>query len=106
MSKGAAKQRTIVRELNLLETPVTWFNWKGSEHTVKETPAEMFDQWIRQYVDQVVNVDVSVWEIFHRWGIINACINGKFLELVDREGDGRLLKEPDKQEKEDSSELK
>lgn len=74
------RERTDVL-LNLLETPRTWFHWNGKDENVKEALPDVFDAWISQYVEEITDVDRSVWEIFHRWDIINACIRGGVLRL-------------------------
>src|SRR5205807_3894239 len=70
--------------LNLLDTPQTWFRFQGNEHNVKEAPPEIFDAWISQYA-LISNVDREQWEIFHRWGVINACIRAGVLKLSQSE---------------------
>ena len=89
------------RQLKLMETPRTLFLWNEQEQNVKDTPATLFDAWIRQYVDTIVNVDIETWEIFHRWQVINAVRRGQLLTLRDRE-DGTLILE----EKASTSEAK
>lgn len=59
---------------------------------MKEALPEVFDAWIRQYVEEIANVDTTLWEIYHRWGVINACIRGGILSLRDLE-DGRKVVE-------------
>jgi len=87
-----SKRKRQTGVLNLMDTPRTWFRWLGNEQNVKDAPAEVFDDWIAQYVDTINGVDRSTWEIFHRWGITNACIDGQLLVLVARP-DGSLIVE-------------
>jgi hypothetical protein len=78
--------------LALLDTMRTYFLWNKHEWNVKDAAPDVFDHWIRQFVDEIVNVDTATWEIFHRWNIINAVIDGQFL-IVRKRGDGTLLVE-------------
>lgn len=84
-SEKRKKREKGVKTLNLLDAPRTWFLYDQGVFNVKEAPPDVFDAWIRQYVEEITNVDTSFWEIFHRWGIINSCIRGGVLTL--RKGD-------------------
>jgi hypothetical protein len=45
----------------------------------------VFDAWIREYVETIINVNTFLWDIFDRWQIVNAVLEGKFLVLMDQE---------------------
>ena len=77
-------ERTYVL-LTLLETPRTWFRWNDSDENVKEAPPSVFDAWISQYIEEIENVDRATWNIFQRWGAINACIRGGALRIEQSE---------------------
>lgn len=94
MSSAKRKsEKKSARLLNLLDAPRTWFHFNGSEQNVKEALPEVFDAWIRQYVEEITNVDVTLWEIYHRWGIINACIRGGILTLHGQEDGSQVVEE-------------
>lgn len=76
--------------LNLSETPRTWFHWNGKDENIREAPPEVFDAWISQYA-LISNVDRDVWEIFHRWDIINLCIRSSVLRLQKSEGKASIV---------------
>lgn len=84
-SERRKKREKGVKTLNLLDAQRTWFLYDQGVFNVKEAPPDIFDAWIRQFVEEITNVDTSFWEIFHRWGIINSCIRGGVLTL--RKGD-------------------
>lgn len=65
----------------------------GKKHNVKDASPEIFDAWVRDYVEEIQGVDTAVWQIFHRWNIINDLLKGEFLDLVQYE-DGYLLGPP------------
>ncbi len=56
---------------------------------MSDAPPEVFDAFIAQVVEEIVNVDRSEWEIFERWHIINACLEADVLILRELP-DGRL----------------
>lgn len=87
ISEKRKKSETTVKTLNLLDARQTWFLSNGSEYNVREAPPEVFDVWIRQHVEEIVNVDTARWEIYDRWFIINACIEEDVLYLRPM-GDG------------------
>ncbi len=99
------RDRTDVQKLNLTDTQRTWFHWNRSDHNVAEAPPETFDAWIRDYVEEITDVDTSIWEIFQRWGIINTVIKARLLALKPRE-DGSQILEAFSSETEASSEEK
>lgn len=88
---SSKKDRTSVQRLKLTDAPRTWFHWNGSEHNVETVPADIFDAWIREYVDVIEDVDTATWEIFQRWGIINAVIADHLLMLKNREDGSQIL---------------
>jgi len=73
--------------MHLANVGQTFFTWNGQKYSVQSAPPDVFDQWIREVVDRIVNVDTATWEIFHRWQIVNAAISGKFL-LLSEASDG------------------
>jgi len=83
--------RTGVQKLNLMDTPRTWFHWNGDDYSVSAAPANVFDAWIRDYVEEIEDVDTAVWEIFQRWEIINTVIKGRLLMLQQREDGSQIL---------------
>lgn len=86
------REKKNVKLLNLLDAQKTWFLFDESVFNVKEAPPDVFDTWIRQYVEEIANVDTAFWEIYHRWGIINSCIRGGVLTLRSQ-GDGSQIVE-------------
>jgi hypothetical protein len=75
--------------LKLAHTRVTSFHWSGQDVTVADAPADVFDAFIAQVVEEIVNVDRDQWDIFERWHIINACLDAEVL-LLKELPEGRL----------------
>ena len=50
----------------------------------------MFDAFIAEVVEEIVNVDRTTWDIFDRWNVINACLEADVLLLTELP-DGSLL---------------
>lgn len=90
-SLNRKSDRTGVQKLNLMAAPRTWFHWNGSDYNVSAVPANIFDAWIRDYVEEIEDVDTAVWEIFQRWEIINVVIKGRLLMLQQREDGSQML---------------
>lgn len=104
-SEKRKKEESKGKTLNLLDAHRTWFQFDGSAYSVKSAPPSVFDAWIRQYVEEITNVDTAVWEIFHRWDIINACIEDDIL-CLHKQGDGNQTLEEKASESEVDSEEK
>ncbi len=51
----------------------------------------VFDGWIRQFVDKILNVDVEEWDIYDRWQITNAVIAGQLLTLSAQDDGSAIL---------------
>lgn len=92
-SEKRKKEKSSVKTLNLLDAPRTWFHFDKSVWNVKEAPPDVFDAWIRQYVENITNVNTGTWEIFHRWAIINSCIRGGVLGLRIHEDGTQVVEE-------------
>lgn len=90
-SEKRKKRKKGVKTLNLLDAPRTWFLYDQGVFNVKEAPPDVFDAWIRQYVEEITNVDTSFWEIYHRWGIVNSCIRGGVLRLCPQDDGNQVL---------------
>ena len=80
--------------LELRKTGQTFFRWNGQKHSVKDAPPDIFDQWIRQFVDKIVNVDTDKWNVFQRWNIINAVLNNGLLVIVHLQSGDKLERPP------------
>lgn len=70
--------------LKLVRVNQTLFRWQEKEQTVLDASPEVFDDWIRQYVEQIENVDTLTWPIHHRWNIINDVLQAGLLTLQER----------------------
>lgn len=69
--------------------------WNGQKHSVKDAPPDVFDAWICQYVEHIVNVDTSAWMTHDRWLIINAVLEADVLIIED----GVLVEKSEQEEK-------
>lgn len=78
-----SKQDLSKQHLELRNAAQTWFQVDGQEYSVKNAPPAVFDAWIRQFVEEIVNVDTSTWSVFQRWNIINAVLREGLLSIVD-----------------------
>jgi hypothetical protein len=63
----------------------------------------IFDQWIRQFVGSVVNVDTNKWDIFHRWRVINAVLDSGQLVIVHLQSGDKLERSSSGESEEKSS---
>jgi hypothetical protein len=72
--------------LELKKAATTFLTWQGESFSVRQAPARIFDLWVRQFVEQIVNVDAQLWDIYDRWNIINELLKGGFLVLVEGKG--------------------
>lgn len=61
--------------LKLQQVSQTFLTWQSERYSVKDAPPDVFDAWIRQYVETILNVDTFQWDIFDRWQIINAVLD-------------------------------
>ena len=91
--------------LKLAHTKVTSFHWKGQEITIADAPAEVFDAYISQVVEEIVNVDRDQWDIFERWHIINACLEADVLLLMELPEGCLTLLRPEEEEMRSTSPL-
>ncbi len=80
-----AKQVCAKPYLELRKVGQTFLTFNGQRYSVEAAPPEIFDQWIRQFVNTILNVDTFLWDIFDRWQIINAVLDGGFLTLENGE---------------------
>lgn len=87
-----------------MDVPRTFFLFNGKEQNVNEASPDIFDAWIWQYVEEITGVDTSVWEVFHRWGIINTAIQEGVFVLVGRPDGSQIVEEKASDERADSEE--
>lgn len=78
--------------LALKHTTITFYRWQEERYSVRLSVATVFDAWVRQYVEEIVNVDTVEWDIYDRWGIVNELLRGGFLVLAEEEGGTFLLR--------------
>lgn len=71
--------------LALKNTAITFFRWQDERYSVRLSQASVFDAWVRQYVEEIVNVDTAEWDIYDRWDIVNELLKGGFLVLEEEE---------------------
>lgn len=76
-------KQDLLKYLELKNVGRTLFEWEEQTYTVKDAPPGIFDQWIRQYVEEIINVDTFLWDIFDRWQIINAVLKAGILHLEE-----------------------
>lgn len=81
---------------------MTFFVWQNAKHNVRQAPPEIFDQWIRQYVEEIIDVNTQIWDKFDRWGIINEILKGGFLILFDEQNGTFSLRSKQEMEEESS----
>lgn len=74
--------------MKLLETPKTFYKFRGQEFTVAYAPALAFDAWARQFYDDIQNVNRLAWTIHNRWQLVNDLLGKGVLSLIRNEGDG------------------
>lgn len=67
--------------MRLDQAATTWFRWHNKEISVRGAPPDVFDAFIAQVVERILNVDRKVWPIFHRWRIVNDALHEQALEL-------------------------
>lgn len=104
-SEKRKRSENNVKMLNLLDAPRTWFLYNKNEYSVSEAPPDVFDAWIRQHVEEITGVNTTVWEIYDRWFIIDACIEEDVLFLQDM-GDGNQSIEEKASDDSSDSEVK
>ena len=61
---------------------------------VRDAPPDVFDAFISEVVETIINVDRKKWPIFQKWRIINAAISEDVLELLP-DGDNFRLQLPE-----------
>ena len=69
--------------LELRKTAVTFFTWQSEKHNVRQALPNVFDAWILQFFEEIINVDRTVWDKYQRWHIINDCLRAGIVELID-----------------------
>lgn len=67
-----------------------YFHIGNQKYNVRTAQPAVFDSFISQSVEEIVNVDRSKWPIFQRWRIINACLPEEVL-ILEKLADGSLL---------------
>lgn len=78
--------------LELKKAATTFLTWQNEPFSVRAAPARIFDLWVRQFVEQIVDVDTQAWDIYDRWNIINELLKGGYLVLVEGSGTSAHLK--------------
>jgi hypothetical protein len=58
----------------------------------------VFDAFIAEVVEQIINVDRAVWNIHDRWNILNACLQADVLILTEVPGGRFQLTYQDEEE--------
>jgi hypothetical protein len=91
--------------LKLAHTKVTSLHWNGQDVTVADAPADVFDAYISQVVEEIVNVDRDQWDIFERWHIINACLEADVLLLMELPEGCLILARPEEEERRSTTPL-
>lgn len=72
--------------LELKKAATTFLTWQNEQFSVRQAPARIFDLWVRQFVEEIVDVNTEEWDIYDRWNIINELLKGGFLVLVEANG--------------------
>ena len=85
-----SKQESISSYLRLEETLTTSFQLSDQKFTIRSAPANIFDAFISQVVENIKNVDRQKWDLHERWRIINYCLSNGVLHLTSGEA-GQLL---------------
>lgn len=88
MSKQVLKQYMALTSLdkNVATVERTFLVFNEQKYTVKDAPPKVFDAWVSQFVETISNVDREEWELFQRWQVVNAALDGKFLVLIRESG--------------------
>lgn len=68
----------------------------------KMTP-DTFDRWAQTFVDSIVNVDRSQWDIFARWRFINTLLGEHILAMEEQPDGTIILRETELQTEEKAS---
>jgi hypothetical protein len=79
-----------LKRFDLKTVAAASFIWEGERYTVRHAPIQVFDTWVRQYVETIEDVDTQIWDIFDRWGIVKALLQGNFLTLSQENGTSML----------------
>lgn len=78
-SKSEEKQLSFLR---LEQLGITSFQWENvTPYMVRYAPAEVFDAFIAEVVEQIINVDRAIWPDFDRWNVVNECLAEDVLTL-------------------------
>lgn len=85
-----SKQGLSKPRFDLKTVAAASFEWEGKWYTIRQAPAPVFDVWVRQFVEQIEDVNTEQWDIFDRWGIVKALLNEKFLVLTQDDGSSKL----------------
>ena len=54
-----------------------FFQWEGQKYVVKDAPHQIFDQWVSQFFERIVNV--KEWDLIEKWNVIRVLLKKKFL---------------------------
>ena len=98
-----AKSKKRENYLELAKVDQTFLIYEKQKYSVEAVPPDVFDKWIRQFVETIINVDTFLWDIFDKWQIINAVLEGQFLTMKDQ-GDGTFLLQSKHESEEKASE--
>jgi hypothetical protein len=79
----SAEYQSTPTYLALPDILKTSFNFQGQDLNLKEAPADKFDVFISQFVEEVELVDRRIWPIHLRWRVINACLAEGLLHLSE-----------------------
>ncbi len=71
--------------LPLRDVVKTQFETQNATYTVKDAHPDIFDSWIRQYVEEIQNVNTAIWTVFQRWNIINELLKERIVKLLPTE---------------------
>jgi hypothetical protein len=69
----------------------TFFYWEEKQYNVRQAQPIVFDGWVRQYVEEIVDVDTEEWDVYDRWQIVNALLSEKFLLMIEGEDGSSVL---------------
>jgi hypothetical protein len=98
-------KQVYLNHLELRKIGQTFFHWNRQKYSVRDAPPQIFDQWIRQFVESIVNVDIEKWDSFQRWNIINAVLNNGLLVIAQLQSGDKLGRPPMVSSEEKASEV-
>lgn len=58
-----------------------FFQWEGQKYVVKDAPHQIFDQWVRQFFERIVNVEE--WDVIEKWSVIRVLLKKGWLVKKD-----------------------